>query len=265
MTDQLPNFSSTMIVELLREKGRLPLRTIAEELELPPRVVHDKLGELCTSGAVLKVAEGVYRAAGSNGPRKVLIVGGHEGHIRTTIAPRLERLGLHVEWIWPGYAQDHDRDKTDLPANCEVVILITDITSHAQANRAVLLAKKRGLPFVRGNRKWSYLLKQLIEQHIVSVQAAESLLREPEPEPPEPEPEPETAGELAPIEPPPPLPPTPPPPPPAPVRWSADGKPLAELIDVLKACVAELITGHRVTGITVDAEGHIAIKKEKTK
>ena len=86
---------------------------------------------------------------------KVLIAGGADSLVWGNLRRKLQDHGLFIKWH-----VEHD-PLDDLPAGCEGVILVKDMIGHMLHDKAVALAKARGLPNARIIRKWSHALPLL--------------------------------------------------------------------------------------------------------
>lgn len=89
---------------------------------------------------------------------KAFVLGGEEKFIRNQLSPKLLDFGIDVVSIWNW---DNRKPVAYIPAECDTVIVIKDMTGHTQRNVVRTLAKKQGLRFIEVPRKWSIIQKHL--------------------------------------------------------------------------------------------------------
>ena len=96
---------------------------------------------------------------------KALVVGGEFTFVRDVLAPRLAGVGIEVDNIWDW---DHKKPIQGIPAGCDCVIVLKDMTNHCQRDTARRLAKRQGIGFAEIPRKWAVAHQQLIRAGLVA-------------------------------------------------------------------------------------------------
>jgi hypothetical protein len=92
-------------------------------------------------------------------PVRALVVGGEPSFVDAKFAPHLEAVGIHpiAHWSW-----DLHRAPASFP-DCELVVVIKDMTSHKLRDVAVSGARKRGIRIAEVPRKWAKAHEHLLE------------------------------------------------------------------------------------------------------
>jgi hypothetical protein len=90
---------------------------------------------------------------------RALVVGGEPSFVDAKFAPHLEEVGIHpvAHWSW-----DLRRAPGTFP-DCELVVVIKDMTSHRIRDVALSRAKKRGIRIAEVPRKWAKAHEHLLE------------------------------------------------------------------------------------------------------
>jgi len=91
-------------------------------------------------------------------PKKVFIVGGFDSMVWGNFQRHLNENGIEIG----GHYEKGDVLRA-IPADCDGLIIMYDMTSHALMNKAIELADARAIPYVRCPRKWSIALTNLIQ------------------------------------------------------------------------------------------------------
>lgn len=94
--------------------------------------------------------------------QKTLVIGGIKDFIDKSIAPRLARYGLAVEWHW---SMERPLNKADIriPAGCQVVIAMVDMFAHGHTMGGHVreAAEKVGALYIATQRKMSIFDRDL--------------------------------------------------------------------------------------------------------
>lgn len=94
--------------------------------------------------------------------QKTLVIGGIKDFIDKSIAPRLARYGLAVEWHW---SMERPLSKSDvrIPPDCQVVIAMVDMFTHGHTMGPHIreAAEKAGVVYIATQRKMSIFDRDL--------------------------------------------------------------------------------------------------------
>lgn len=181
---------------------------------------------------------------------RALVVGGREDFVRDRIGANLRKVGIEVAWH---YDFEHQaKAKSGIPKDCELVVLLSDMTPGAMAQTLAQAARSGGYPLVRTHRKWAVMLTDLMKAGVIKnplSAAGEQLLHNVEAL--------ESKGlmEKKPMA------------TPLPVRVATEDrrqpKTFEELLEDLKVSATALMLAHDVTSIIVTSDG-IDVKQTRS-
>jgi hypothetical protein len=86
---------------------------------------------------------------------QVIVVGGESYFVNGTIRKNLDRRGIDIVGHWYKVKTD-----AEVPVGTALLCLV-DLCSHSIVNQAAEVAHRCGAPFLRGSRKWAFMLKAL--------------------------------------------------------------------------------------------------------
>jgi hypothetical protein len=96
----------------------------------------------------------VEPSAESVEPLRALVVGGLEKWVKGTLRQNLSRFGKNGRKIVPAWHWC-DTAERSIPADCDLVFVVTDKVSHKLTDVAHPLAREAGIPYVLAMMKWA--------------------------------------------------------------------------------------------------------------